>query len=173
MHIFWVSDSLLFKGSVFSVYYSTSTHKGSRMVLKFGEKQVSVKAAKFCVTSRSTIYRSASRPQRWAKTWKLHFYRFDTYTLWDHLLKIKVLPNLSSKSRVCTSLKGVEKQLNLNHFHNCSVQVRSRNPYLLVCSLWLCSPIWEIQLFCFQCIILIMLLLNSPCVLYPNNLIFS
>lgn len=68
--------------------------------------------------------------------------------------------------------KGVEKQLNLNHLRSGSFQARSRNTYLSVfCLFVIASHYLKIKLFCFQCIILIMLLPNSLCVLYSNNLI--
>lgn len=78
------------------------------------------------------------------KTWKILFYHSDTYALWDHLFQAKVLPNLGSKNRQCTSLKGVEKQLNLNHFHSGSFQVRSRNIYLsALCLFAIVSPLLQ------------------------------
>lgn len=54
------------------------------------------------------------------------------------------MPNLGSKSRQCTSLKGVEKQLNLNHFHSGSFQVKSRNIYLsALCLFAIVSPLLQ------------------------------
>lgn len=110
------------KKHLFSVLFQQIHSKYYERVLKLGKKKQVSKGSRadrgklrfvlhLGVGFTGLKAAHSSTEQGLGKNLKKYIYHFDTCALWDNLFRIKALPNLSSKSRLCTSLKVVKKQL--------------------------------------------------------------